>query len=238
MIIWKIEKNVKIFFTCWHRKMQCTMQIFFMHCSLILVKGNIKRARMSAINQGLITVRLNLQIILDAVSELFTLMANETCACRIQVLRQEDDQSIDDAEIETMMWDLGARLEIGQRLLIGTKSVSILYIGVFSEIRKKSIIEDRLKEKKDIDAIKTTSRSLGKSYNAQFIFAIPCIRDDNHGAASILCVDNWSGISSDKREVCARFGSELAWRIAVMMYKFDRLSLEYNTLAETQQNGG
>lgn len=214
------------------------MQIFFMHCSLILVKGNIKRARMSAINQGLITVRLNLQIILDAVSELFTLMANETCACRIQVLRQEDDQSIDDAEIETMMWDsrsaAGDRATSSDRHKVG---LNTLYWRIFRD-QEKIIIEDRLKEKKDIDAIKTTSRSLGESYNAQFIFAIPCIRDDNHGAASILCVDNWSGISSDKREVCARFGSELAWRIAVMMYRFDRLSLEYNTLAETQQNGG
>ncbi len=193
-----------------------------------------KIARITIVKAAAGTVKTSLVNVLDAAKSLFEAMTGEECAACLQVLNQTPGLPIEDTDVYISARDSSSAAKRGTNSKIGTKSESHkVGLNTFSKRifieNEDYIIENNLAERIKLGQIQSTSRNVGKTYDALFLFAIPNLY--NEGVPiTILCIDNKTGVSKDKEDVCIHFGKELAWRIAVMQYRLEYLVQEYKKL--------
>jgi hypothetical protein len=173
----------------------------------------------------------NLEYILDATCELFRIYTGCRCSASIKVIcAVSDDYDLERANLKTVVRDPHSQAERGDD--DGT-IYNVHDNTAFEEIilyQKEYFASDDLIKLYEDNKYSNKHRGWHRFYNSTLVVGIPALQSTEFGTniAGLFFVDSLRGKLDNP--TCRHFMMELAWRLAVMLYRMERLKRELSPL--------
>ena len=172
----------------------------------------------------------NIKYILDRVCKLFRAYTGHPCAASIKSIYSAEGSDLHSTTLKTIFRDPDSKSERGNEDDSVTYNIhqNTAYVDIILN-KEPYFASNNLK---GLAGYKNAHRGWDRLYNSTLVVGIPSLQPDEIGAefASLICVDSLQGKLDN--DTCRLYLRELTWRLAVMLYRMEKLRRDFKPLVK------